>query len=258
MYKTSIKSTLSGKHFVLLLLMCCPLFGQISTDGPPKPDRNYSIGSGEDLYSPLRRDKNYFLTLLAPMNNITTFQGQTANLHCKVAGYPLPNIKWLKNDSSISQEPGRVTIRKTEYGSRLRIQNLDTTDTGYYQCIASNSNATIKATGLLNVKHGYFLNFLTPMNNINTVEGQAANLHCRVAGYPLPSIRWLKNGSLVIQKGKRITIRKTEYGSRLRIQDLNTSDTGFYQCVASNKNKTITATGVLYVKDGQSPTLSGQ
>ncbi|MGH0178526.1 UNVERIFIED_CONTAM: hypothetical protein FKN15_077728 [Acipenser sinensis] len=94
------------------------------------------------------------LTFLEPVNNITIVQGQTATLHCKVAGNPPPNIKWLKNDAPVVQEQGRISIRKTESGSRLRIQDLDTTDTGYYQCVASNSRETITSTGVLFVKLG--------------------------------------------------------------------------------------------------------
>ncbi|XP_040210746.1 tyrosine-protein kinase transmembrane receptor ROR2 [Rana temporaria] len=96
----------------------------------------------------------HFLTFLEPVNNITIVQGQAATLHCKVAGNPLPNMKWLKNDAPVVQEPKRITIRKTEYGSRLRIQDLDTTDTGYYQCVATNGIKTISATGVLYVRLG--------------------------------------------------------------------------------------------------------
>ena len=85
----------------------------------------------------------YFLNFLEPVNNITIVQGQTAILHCKVAGNPPPTVRWLKNDAPVVQEPRRVIIRKTEYGSRLRIQDLDTTDTGYYQCVATNGVKTI-------------------------------------------------------------------------------------------------------------------
>lgn len=99
----------------------------------------------------------YFLTFLEPVNNITVVQGQTAILHCKVAGNPSPNVRWLKNDAPVVQEPRRIIIRKTDYGSRLRIQDLDTTDTGYYQCVASNGMKTITATGVLFVRLGEFL-----------------------------------------------------------------------------------------------------
>ncbi|XP_026028534.1 tyrosine-protein kinase transmembrane receptor ROR2-like [Astatotilapia calliptera] len=98
--------------------------------------------------------EGYFLEFQKPVNNITLFQGQTATLHCKVAGNPRPSIRWLKNDAPVVQEQGRLTIRKTEAGSKLRIQDLDTTDTGYYQCVASNSVKVISATGVLYVKLG--------------------------------------------------------------------------------------------------------
>ncbi|XP_034048199.1 tyrosine-protein kinase transmembrane receptor ROR2 isoform X3 [Thalassophryne amazonica] len=106
------------------------------------------------LWAPNLRCDGYFLEFQEPVNNITHFQGQTATLHCKVAGNPRPSIRWLKNDAPVVQEQGRITIRKTEAGSKLRIQDLDTTDTGYYQCVASNSVKVITATGVLYVKLG--------------------------------------------------------------------------------------------------------
>lgn len=106
------------------------------------------------LHSVTPSSAGYFLNFLEPVNNITIVQGQTAILHCKVAGNPPPNVRWLKNDAPVVQEPRRVIIRKTEYGSRLRIQDLDTTDTGYYQCVATNGLKTITATGVLYVRLG--------------------------------------------------------------------------------------------------------
>ncbi|CDQ87687.1 unnamed protein product [Oncorhynchus mykiss] len=95
-----------------------------------------------------------FLRLEAPMNNITTSLGQTAELLCRVSGNPLPTVRWLKNDAPVVQEPRRISYRPTTYGSRLRIRNLDTTDTGYFQCVATNSYGTVSTTGVLFVKFG--------------------------------------------------------------------------------------------------------
>ncbi|NWU55514.1 ROR1 kinase, partial [Dromas ardeola] len=97
---------------------------------------------------------DYFLTLDEPMNNITTTLGQTAELHCKVSGNPPPTVRWLKNDAPVVQEPRRISFRATSYGSRLRIRNLDTTDTGYFQCVATNGRKTVSTTGVLFVKFG--------------------------------------------------------------------------------------------------------
>ncbi|XP_026947770.1 tyrosine-protein kinase transmembrane receptor ROR2 isoform X2 [Sagmatias obliquidens] len=118
------------------------------------PDPNDPLGQLDGHDSPIPTLKGYFLNFLEPVNNITIVQGQTAILHCKVAGNPPPSVRWLKNDAPVVQEPRRIIIRKTEYGSRLRIQDLDTTDTGYYQCVATNGVKTITATGVLFVRLG--------------------------------------------------------------------------------------------------------
>ncbi|XP_023441907.1 inactive tyrosine-protein kinase transmembrane receptor ROR1 isoform X2 [Dasypus novemcinctus] len=99
-------------------------------------------------------DKDSYLTLDEPMNNITTSLGQTAELHCKVSGNPPPTIRWFKNDAPVVQEPRRISFRATNYGSRLRIRNLDTTDTGYFQCVATNGKKMVSTTGVLFVKFG--------------------------------------------------------------------------------------------------------
>ena len=95
-----------------------------------------------------------YIQLEAPMNNITTSLGHTAELFCRVSGDPPPAVRWLKNDAPVVQEPRRISYRPTTYGSRLRIRNLDTTDTGYFQCVATNSQGSVSTTGVLFVKFG--------------------------------------------------------------------------------------------------------
>ena len=95
-----------------------------------------------------------YIQLEAPMNNITTSLGHTAELFCRVSGDPQPVVRWLKNDAPVVQEPRRISYRPTTYGSRLRIRNLDTTDTGYFQCVATNSQGSVSTTGVLFVKFG--------------------------------------------------------------------------------------------------------
>uniref|UniRef100_A0A3Q3CBG4 Receptor tyrosine kinase-like orphan receptor 1 n=1 Tax=Haplochromis burtoni TaxID=8153 RepID=A0A3Q3CBG4_HAPBU len=94
----------------------------------------------------------HFIRLDAPMNNITTSVGQTAELLCRVSGNPPPTVRWLKNDAPVVQEPRRVSYRSTLFGSRLRIRSLDTTDTGYFQCVATNIQGSVSTTGVLFVK----------------------------------------------------------------------------------------------------------
>lgn len=109
------------------------------------------------------------------MNNITTSLGHTAELFCRVSGNPTPTVRWLKNDAPVVQEPRRVSYRPTPYGSRLRIRNLDTTDTGYFQCVATNSQGTVSTTGVLFVKFGKTSGTLNP----NLPENYLKRMACR-------------------------------------------------------------------------------
>ncbi|XP_058878203.1 tyrosine-protein kinase transmembrane receptor ROR2 isoform X1 [Acipenser ruthenus] len=154
MSKRRIKPGTFVNFFNILVVMALLLLEVNCAEDANLPQPGQSLGLAEGQDRGVSVPKGDSLTFLEPVNNITIVQGQTATLHCKVAGNPPPNIKWLKNDAPVVQEQGRISIRKTESGSRLRIQDLDTTDTGYYQCVASNSRETITSTGVLFVKLG--------------------------------------------------------------------------------------------------------
>eukprot|EP00069_Balaena_mysticetus_P005448 bmy_18051T0 len=145
-------------------------------------------------------------------------------------------------DASMGSRVERAPLRRGHFGKRWCRKR-----SGVGEAVGGNSEEELHVSIPI---RWYFLNFLEPVNNITIVQGQTAILHCKVAGNPPPSVRWLKNDAPVVQEPRRIIIRKTEYGSRLRIQDLDTTDTGYYQCVATNGVKTITATGVLFVRLG--------
>lgn len=121
-----------------------------------------------------------YLTLDEPMNNITTSLGQTAELHCKVSGNPPPTIRWFKNDAPVVQEPRRISFRATNYGSRLRIRNLDTTDTGYFQCVASNGKKVVSTTGVLFVKFGKQPSTGLAIGHQSTVSGQPESIRALI------------------------------------------------------------------------------
>ena len=64
-------------------------------------------------------------------------------------------------------------------------------------------------------------------------EGKGLSLFCAATGKPTPRIKWKKNGK-TITSDYRIKIRLTETGSKLRIRDSVTEDSGIYHCVAKN------------------------
>lgn len=72
--------------------------------------------------------------------------------------------------------------------------------------------------------------------------GHAVELPCAASGYPIPAIRWLKDGRPLptdSRWAKRIT--------GLTISDLRTEDSGTYICEVTNTFGSAEANGVLTV-----------
>lgn len=107
------------------------------------------------------------LRMLKALSNTTRESGESVKLRCEVSGDPPPNrFRWYKNEAPVLEEKGRVVVRKYRtgssiHGSRLRISDVDTHDTGYYKCEASNGVDRVESTGIVIVRMGkLFLIFL--------------------------------------------------------------------------------------------------
>ncbi|XP_046335927.1 inactive tyrosine-protein kinase transmembrane receptor ROR1-like isoform X3 [Haliotis rufescens] len=113
-------------------------------------DRNNLLDS-TDIVSPGQGH----VQLDIEMRNVTKYKGQSVRLRCEITGYPIPKYAWFKNNAPINDddEKGRFNVRRTAWGSRLRISNLDTIDTGFYTCRASNSFGQEETTGVLAVRN---------------------------------------------------------------------------------------------------------
>ncbi|XP_055342160.1 tyrosine-protein kinase transmembrane receptor ROR2-like [Paramacrobiotus metropolitanus] len=93
-----------------------------------------------------------FLYIVEPLVNFTINAGREARLRCNVRGSPSPRFRWFKNEAPFEGEKrGRITIKKDHEGSKIRIRNLDVSDTGYYRCEAFNGFDKVETTGILKV-----------------------------------------------------------------------------------------------------------
>uniref|UniRef100_A0A915KC71 Ig-like domain-containing protein n=1 Tax=Romanomermis culicivorax TaxID=13658 RepID=A0A915KC71_ROMCU len=66
--------------------------------------------------------------------------------------FPLFCKRWFKNDAPLVKEKGRrLNVNNQDNLSRLRINNLNPLDTGYYRCEATNKAGRVESTSLLKV-----------------------------------------------------------------------------------------------------------
>lgn len=98
------------------------------------------------------------LRMLKALSNITREMGDSIKLRCEASGDTPPNrFRWYKNEAPLLEEKGRVVVRKYRtgssiHGTRLRISDVDTHDTGYYKCEASNGVDKVESTGIVIVR----------------------------------------------------------------------------------------------------------
>lgn len=73
-------------------------------------------------------------------------------------------------------------------------------------------------------------------------SGHTVELPCTASGYPLPAVRWLKDGRPLPADSRR-----TNHVTGLTISDLRAEDSGTYVCEVTNTFGSAEATGTLTV-----------
>uniref|UniRef100_A0A0M3HH95 Ig-like domain-containing protein n=1 Tax=Ascaris lumbricoides TaxID=6252 RepID=A0A0M3HH95_ASCLU len=93
--------------------------------------------------------KRPYIRLNSFLSNVTKNSGQAVRFKCEAAGSPLPlQFTWLKNHAPLEKNR-KTKVKNREYWSRLIITDLDVLDSGYYQCVVSNSVASVNTTAVL-------------------------------------------------------------------------------------------------------------
>ncbi|XP_078319396.1 inactive tyrosine-protein kinase transmembrane receptor ROR1-like isoform X4 [Crassostrea virginica] len=95
------------------------------------------------------------LNLDFAMKNLTKYKGENIRIRCEISGNPLPRYKWFKDDVPIRENEDRINSKLTPWGARLKIENADVFDSGWYMCKASNNAGEVNTTGYLQIKNEY-------------------------------------------------------------------------------------------------------
>ncbi|XP_045251632.2 neogenin isoform X3 [Macaca fascicularis] len=152
--------------------------------------------------------------------------GQDVVLPCVASGLPTPTIKWMKNEEALDTESSERLVLLA--GGSLEISDVTEDDAGTYFCIADNGNETIEAQAELTVQAQP--EFLKQPTNIYAHESMDIVFECEVTGKPTPTVKWVKNGDMVIPSDYFKIVKE----HNLQVLGLVKSDEGFYQCIAEN------------------------
>lgn len=120
--------------------------------GASKTDENEETPTASEKTS-----STGYVQLDAGMKNMTKYDGDTLRIKCEITGYPLPRYQWFRNGvllDAVTSHDGRINVRTTPWGSRLKITKLKVEDSGVYSCSGYNRFGRQTTSGDLSVRQG--------------------------------------------------------------------------------------------------------
>ncbi|XP_036356590.1 protein sidekick-2-like isoform X5 [Octopus sinensis] len=169
-------------------------------------------------------------TIVVPPVDTTTNNNEITQFICIVNARPLKyNITWfrkVKNESILLTGPKYIL---SKYKRKLNIKNPTTADSGIYECVVQSNYPTVRASARLTV-------LVPPFIEADEVKsrpdyGSNVQLHCTAFGTPKPHIQWYLNAEEITSSNSKHRILPN---GTLKINNVNSMDSGKYQCFAQN------------------------
>ncbi|XP_071050253.1 cell adhesion molecule Dscam1 isoform X5 [Onthophagus taurus] len=159
--------------------------------------------------------------------------GASVFLKCVAGGTPTPEITWELDGRRLSNNDryqiGQYIKAEGDVVSVLNISAIHTNDGGLYRCIASSKVGSVEHAARINVKgHPH----VRAMEKQTIVAGGTLVVHCPVAGYPIESIIWERDGRVLPINRKQKVF--TSNGTLIIVDVERGSDQASYTCVAKS------------------------
>uniref|UniRef100_A0A6P7FJH3 Down syndrome cell adhesion molecule-like protein Dscam2 isoform X4 n=1 Tax=Diabrotica virgifera virgifera TaxID=50390 RepID=A0A6P7FJH3_DIAVI len=161
--------------------------------------------------------------------------GPTVSLKCVATGNPPPQFTWTLDGFPIPDHPrflvGQYVTIQDDVISHVNITNIKAEDGGEYTCTAHNTVGKISHSARVNV---YGLPYIRDMHKITGVAGMSLIIKCPVAGYPIETITWEREGQILpINRRQRVYAN----GTLVIEQTQRREDAGTYTCQAQNRQR---------------------
>ncbi|XP_015784401.1 Down syndrome cell adhesion molecule [Tetranychus urticae] len=232
---------------------------------------------------------------------IKSIVGSTVYLPCVAHGFPVPHYRWFKRHQEtnlntdiqesivLSSLPSLASPISQRYSlltgtGILIINNVSSSDSGRYICVANNSAGEDRIVFDLTVKQPLSVQLelfntisgdiiepgLTPAlsssssssspsstSDSRVTLGSQLRLHCKITGYPIHLVTWFRDGKPL---NLNSTFNGSSYSNRIKLNSsnrmltlykVNRSDIGCYSCsvTGDSSESTISSTKCLTLSE---------
>ena len=179
------------------------------------------------------------------MGDVSAGEGTSAMIEAKISGFPKPLMTWFHDDEEVHADERHKFLENEEDETfALIIKNVQPEDSGEYTLRAKNELGEVTTKAKMTVTSAP--KFTKQLSNKTVAAGDDFTLEIQFEGYPIPSVKWLKDGVEIKEEAKRIrivtessseSVKKTSSKtskSKITIEKSTTSDSGNYSAVISN------------------------
>ncbi|XP_061508158.1 obscurin isoform X8 [Anopheles gambiae] len=158
-------------------------------------------------------------------------------LRCIVDGSPLPKMTWYKDSNEIKADD-HVKITYGHDGiCRLVIDNVLPGDSGCYKLVLSNKSGDVTTQcGVAITPKQKPPVFVRPLQDHKLTVGDTLHMEAEIAGFPMPEVRWFKDGLPLRQIRGINFINQPDGLVGFIIDRVTAEDAGIYTCEVKNKN----------------------
>ncbi|XP_062602997.1 hemicentin-1-like isoform X5 [Saccostrea cucullata] len=205
-------------------------------------------------------------TVNIPNNVYTAIQGQDATIPCSVSANPAAtSFSWTfisstNSQTQITQSTTKYTLSSSSTDRTLIVRGTTSADGGTYRCSATNAEGTASDQATLSVTGSRPVVDIT-QTSYSAVTGSNVVIPCTVSASPAAtSVQWkFTSGSgsevTISASSSKYTLSNSLNFPQLTILSVSSSDSGTYQCSATNAVGTGSDTTSLSVT-GSRPVVS--
>ncbi|XP_014257942.1 obscurin isoform X8 [Cimex lectularius] len=163
-------------------------------------------------------------------------EGEPLELRCKIEASPSAKIKWFKDGEELKPSDHIQVTHNPDGSVKLRIEAATPGDCGAYKIIVQNNlgeDASICAVAVNPNPRAPV--FLKKLENVSVGEDEPMFLEAQVSGFPLPEIKWFKDG-LPIRPSRAVNFINSPGGMiGLSVEKSASENAGTYSVQISNK-----------------------